>query len=43
MFFTFCADLDENIENSSIENEILSIGGEDEQDPSEDENPTNVR
>lgn len=39
--FTSCTDLDENLENSMPEYEVLSTGGEEEQDPGEEENPTN--
>ena len=39
--FTSCTDLDENLENSMPEYEVLLTGGEEEQDPGEEENPTN--
>ena len=39
--FTSCTDLDDNLEKESIKLEIFATGGEDGQDPVEEEDPTN--
>ncbi|WP_158838404.1 hypothetical protein [Polaribacter sp. L3A8] len=37
--FTSCTDLDENLEKESIKLEVSATGGEDGQDPVEEEDP----
>jgi hypothetical protein len=39
--FTSCTDLDEDLENKPSKTEISATGGEEEQDPDEEEDPAN--
>jgi hypothetical protein len=39
--FTSCTDLDENLDNEPVKLEISATGGEEEQDPIEEEDPAN--
>ena len=40
-FFTSCTELDENLGDEPVKLEVLTTGGEEEQDPVEEEDPSN--